>query len=146
MNTKYLVIGFFALGLAVLAYKALAPVGQDPHSIKTTSEQSGAPLVDVDVPELSGLAAEGKVVFDQNCAACHGENASGKDGFAPPLVHEIYEPNHHGDASFQLAVKNGVRSHHWRFGNMPRIEGVNEQEVDKIIAYVRALQKENGIF
>ena len=64
---------------------------------------------------------------------------------APPLVHKIYEPSHHGDAAFLLAAKQGVRAHHWKFGNMPAVEGVTQAGVLNIIAYVRALQKENGI-
>jgi hypothetical protein len=38
-----------------------------------------------------------------------------------------------------------VRAHHWRFGNMPPVDGVNRAEVEKIVAYVRALQRANGI-
>ena len=69
----------------------------------------------------------------------------GRRELPPPLVHKIYEPNHHGDLSFQLAAKNGVRAHHWPFGNMPPIEGVSENEVSEIIVYVRELQRANDI-
>ncbi len=70
-------------------------------------------------------------------------------GWAPkmaPLLCIVYEPNHHGDVAFMMAARNGVQAHHWRYGNMPAIEGVSEQEIVNIIAYVRALQKANGIF
>ena len=146
MNPKYFVMAFFGIGLIVFVYNSIAPKEQDPHSVQTTAGKTGAPLAQVKVPALSGIAAEGKIAFEANCATCHGVNAAGQDGVAPPLVHKIYEPNHHGDASFLLAAKNGVRAHHWRFGNMPPVKSVNEQEVDKIVAYVRALQKANGIF
>ena len=63
----------------------------------------------------------------------------------PPLVHVIYEPSHHGDAAFVLAVRPGVRAHHWPFGNMLPVEGVSDRAVADIIAYVRALQRANGI-
>jgi len=43
------------------------------------------------------------------------------------------------------ACHQGVRGHHWRFGNMPRIEGVGEADVEKIIVYVRETQRANGI-
>ncbi len=110
----------------------------------STSEQSLTHQVAVNVPQLSGAAASGKVVFDRNCVACHGANAGGGPG-GPPLVHKIYEPGHHADISFVLAVKNGVRQHHWSFGSMPPIPGVSEAEVAQIIAYVRTLQRANGI-
>ena len=96
------------------------------------------------VPVLTSEQEAGRVLFDANCATCHGPNASGSDQ-GPPLVHRIYEPSHHGDLAFLLAARQGVRAHHWRFGNMPAIDGVSEDEVVQITAYVRALQRANGI-
>jgi mono/diheme cytochrome c family protein len=84
-------------------------------------------------------------LFTANCALCHGTNADGREGKGPPLIHKIYEPGHHGDASFQSAALNGVRAHHWRFGNMPPVPGIKPKEVDLIIAYVREVQSHNGI-
>ena len=60
-------------------------------------------------------------------------------------MHKIYEPSHHGDESFQLAVAQGVRAKHWRFGNMAALEGLTRADVSAIIAYVRELQRVNGI-
>jgi hypothetical protein len=57
----------------------------------------------------------------------------------------IYEPGHHGDESFQRAAAQGVRAHHWRFGNMPPVEGVTRSDVKMIISYVRDLQRATGI-
>lgn len=103
-----------------------------------------APAVEIVVPELSAAAVEGQIAFEENCAMCHGRNASGTDQ-GPPLVHPIYEPSHHADLAFLLAARNGVRAHHWRFGNMPPVEGVKDREVEGIVAYVRELQRANGI-
>ena len=47
----------------------------------------------------------------------------------PPLVHKIYEPSHHADFAFQRAAAQGVRAHHWKFGNMPKIESVTPDDV-----------------
>lgn len=103
-------------------------------------------MVQVKLPEtLSSNAEVGKRAFDVKCAECHGTNAAGQNGVAPPLVHKIYEPGHHGDGSFLLAAKNGVRAHHWPFGNMPPVEGITDAEVKLIVAYVRELQRANGI-
>lgn len=104
-------------------------------------------IVQVALPEqLSEQEAMGKRAFDAVCAACHGANAQGQVGVAPPLVHKIYEPNHHGDIAFVRAAQNGVIGHHWPFGNMPAVEGITEAEIRDIVAYVRALQRENGIY
>jgi mono/diheme cytochrome c family protein len=106
---------------------------------------AGAAIVEVQVPVLEGDAALGELAFTAKCAACHGKHAGGINGAGPPLVHSIYEPGHHGDMAFYLAARNGVRSHHWRFGDMPPVEGVNDTQIGRIVAFVRALQRENGI-
>lgn len=87
----------------------------------------------------------GEAKFKANCAACHGAGAVGTNQ-GPPLVHKVYEPNHHGDAAFQRAAASGVRAHHWEFGNMPKIDTVTPEDVDEITRYVRWLQKQAGIF
>ena len=87
----------------------------------------------------------GAGAYDAVCAVCHGLNGRGRDGVAPPLVHKIYEPSHHSDMAFVLAAQNGVRAHHWKFGNMPAVEGVTRSEILAIVTYIRALQRANGI-
>ena len=105
----------------------------------------GGPMVEITVPDLSLNARKGKQAFEANCIACHGANAAGRDGSGPPLVHKTYEPGHHGDAAFILAARRGVQSHHWRFGNMPPVENVSDEALVQIVAYVRELQRANGI-
>jgi cytochrome c len=103
-------------------------------------------LAKVIVPEtFSENAKIGKLLYQAKCAACHAVNASGQEGVAPPLVHKIYEPSHHGDESFQRAVSQGVQAHHWRFGNMPPVEGLTRGDVKMIITYIRELQRANSI-
>lgn len=88
--------------------------------------------------------ADGERLFNNNCAGCHGIGAQGSDR-GPTFLSKIYEPSHHADSAFRLAVKKGVRAHHWNFGNMPKISGVSSDEVSQIISYVRWIQRENGI-
>jgi len=87
----------------------------------------------------------GEQKFAAKCSACHGAGGVGTNQ-GPPLVHKIYEPNHHGDEAFQRVAVNGVKAHHWQFGNMPKIEGVTQDDVEQIVKYVRWLQKQAGIF
>lgn len=135
LTPKYVVMGLILLGLSILAFNNLYT-----HGKFSSSKPS------VNVPEqFSPKATAGMRYFNENCAACHGKNAAGGTGNAPPLVHIIYEPSHHGDIAFYRAVEKGVRAHHWKFGNMPPIEGVSETQVGYIIAYVRELQRANGI-
>lgn len=141
------------LGAIFLAAVALIVAAwyftQSDSTMAPVSEGSAVPddaLAAVVVPaSFTDQEQIGQRAFDAVCASCHGVNAQGRDGKAPPLVHKIYEPNHHGDMAFVLAAQNGVRGHHWKFGNMPPVEGVTQSDVMNIVAYVRALQRENGI-
>ena len=104
-------------------------------------------MAQVVVPaEFSPQAQQGEVYYTAACASCHGTNAAGQEGIAPPLVHRIYDPSHHGDMAFVLAARNGVRAHHWPFGDMPPVgQPLTDGELAAIIAYVRELQRANGI-
>jgi cytochrome c len=87
---------------------------------------------------------EGERGYDRSCRACHGPQGTGTEA-GPPLVHRIYQPGHHADAAFQLAVTRGVRAHHWNFGNMPPIPWMDSAAVAKVTAYIRWLQQRAGI-
>ena len=113
---------------------------------KSDADVGNTTLVEVLLPStLSDSAQIGKRAFEAKCVACHGVNAAGQVGVAPPLVHKIYEPSHHGDESFQRAASLGVSAHHWSFGDMPAVEGLTRGDVTMIVAYIRELQRTNGI-
>lgn len=134
-----------ALAAAVWYLTLLASPNVDTQKRGTATLADGA-IVTVQVPVSFSQQEEiGQRAYDAVCATCHGAHAQGRDGIAPPLVHKVYEPGHHGDMAFVLAAKNGVRAHHWKFGNMPAVEDVTQADVMNIVAYVRALQRENGI-
>lgn len=138
------------LGVGLVSWRLLQPtdvlIGHSMTPPDTSAIATGDGIVEVALPaELSGNAQIGKTIFDAKCATCHGSNAAGQNGVAPPLVHKIYEPSHHSDEAFILAAQNGVRSHHWRFGDMPPVEGVTVGDVKMVAAYVRELQRANGI-
>ncbi len=92
----------------------------------------------------TGDFQEGKTLFNDNCAVCHGAAGIGTQ-VGPPLVHPIYKPDHHPDFAFRNAVNSGVEQHHWAFGNMPPRPGLSEGDVDNIICYIRQLQVDEGI-
>ena len=95
-------------------------------------------------PGLMPNPVAGKALYAQHCASCHGADLKGGDK-GPPFLHRIYEPSHHADLAFQLAVRNGVRAHHWPFGDMEPVPGVTPDEVAHITAYIRAEQRKVGI-
>lgn len=134
------VIAVLGLGLVVIGWKFVSP---SPES-RPASNSVLTPGT-VKMAALSGRAKAGKTAFDENCAACHGDNATGTEQ-GPPLLHDTYNPGHHDDKSFLRAVKDGVPRHHWNFGDMPPLPQVSRNETISIIEYVREMQRANGIF
>jgi len=124
----------------------------DNHNMPTVSAAmhgAGAaaapmPADQIVVPKFSAAAEMGRQFFAEKCATCHGENAAGTEQ-GPPFVHKIYEPSHHADFAWVRAVRGGVQAHHWRYGNMPPVEGLTDKQIAWIVEYVRALQRANGI-
>lgn len=129
------------LVVPILLWVACSPSTSESGP-KDTSEQKPMRSSSIKTPTEF---AKGEALFLNHCARCHGTGTVGTNN-GPPLVHKIYEPNHHGDPSFHRAVQMGVQAHHWSFGNMPRIEGVGPGDVDAMVAYVRWLQRQAGIF
>ena len=126
-----LLLGAVLLGTGAIGYRFFSP-------------HHGARPSGFTVPELSEDAGKGKIAFDANCVKCHGPHATGTDK-GPPLIHNFYNPGHHGDMFFRQAVRRGVPRHHWDFGDMPPVPEVSEPEITVIIRYIRELQAANGI-
>ena len=142
MNRNYLLVGACAVAAAA-AYILLRPA--PANDVVNTAPPEGSAMVAIQMPPIDGNAAIGQRIFENACVACHGTNAVGVEGAGPPLIHVIYEPSHHADESFQRAVALGVRSHHWRFGDMPPVEGLTRGDVAMVVAYIREIQRANGI-
>lgn len=141
---------FFALAALLLSGAlVIAACGGSDGDYQTaethdTHEADDAALADLTTGELSEAARAGEKLFSANCSACHGATANGTNQ-GPPLVHRIYEPGHHSNASFVIAVARGVRAHHWDFGNMPAVPDLEIDEIHQVICYVRELQLSSGI-
>lgn len=120
------------------------------HTVHVTALLLGLGLAACATPSTIDTAAAvgdpvaGEVLYQNNCAQCHGVDLRGTDK-GPPHLDKVYEPSHHADISFQLAVDRGVPSHHWDFGPMPPIEGLTTEDVADMVAYVREQQRAVGI-
>lgn len=122
------------MAVGLVAVLAVAACGDSSTDEPAAENDAGA----------SFTSADGAELYAQGCASCHGADLMGTDQ-GPPFLDAVYEPGHHGDASFFLAVARGTRAHHWNFGNMPPIEGLSDEQVSAIVAFVRARQAEAGI-
>ena len=89
----------------------------------------------------SGAGAE---LYAQSCASCHGSDLRGTD-VGPPHLSQVYAPDHHPDESFRAAITQGTRAHHWDFGDMAPVEGLTDEEIDQVIAFVREQQEIHGL-
>lgn len=127
------------IGIAVLvAIMVVAVVAFGNRSVDPGPDAgTGIPIQD---PEL---VAAGEVVYQASCAVCHGSDLRGTDQ-GPSHLSVVYEPNHHGDIAFILAAKNGVRQHHWPFGDMAPVPGLSDEELEAVVAYVRENQRIRG--
>jgi mono/diheme cytochrome c family protein len=123
------------IALAILITLAAVSCGGSPGTASAPTAPTGPAPAEY---------ARGEQLFNQTCAQCHGLRGSGTQQ-GPPLVHKVYEPSHHADLTFLLAVRRGVTQHHWQFGNMPPQPNVTDEEIKAITGYIRWLQREVGI-
>jgi mono/diheme cytochrome c family protein len=86
-----------------------------------------------------GDAVAGEVVYQANCAGCHGSAGEGA-AEGPPLVHEMYAEAVFSDEAFVAAVRTGASTDAWDFPLMPAMPGLSATDVSDVLAYVRSLQ------
>ncbi len=91
----------------------------------------------------SAGAETGASLYAANCASCHGQDLRGTEK-GPSHLSVVYEPNHHPDESFQRAIEQGVRAHHWNFGNMQPVPGLDPAQIAAIVAFIRDTQDREG--
>ena len=116
-----------AIGLGIALAVAAAACGAD------SADDSAPPAA----------ASEGATLYNANCASCHGSDLRGT-ALGPSHLSIVYEPGHHPDDSFRAAISDGVTPHHWPFGAMPPVIGLDDDEIDAIIAYIREVQQREG--
>jgi len=134
---KFLLPVVIALIAAACSSGAESASDGPPRDPMTGKTEFNIPVQD---PQL---AAEGEPLYQASCAACHGSDLRGT-AVGPPHLSVIYNPEHHGDGAFAVAAVNGVKAHHFSFGNMPPIAGITEGDFARILAYVRETQRTEG--
>jgi mono/diheme cytochrome c family protein len=85
----------------------------------------------------------GRQLYGGACAMCHGADLRGT-ARGPSQLSQVYEPSHHSDEAYRNAVKNGVRAHHWKFGDMPSLPEFPDDAIRDVIAYIRSEQQKQG--
>lgn len=137
MTTEARIMKFPRAAATMLLAAVLAGCGEnDP--------EAGRQRFHLPPEEFEADAATGRRLFLAHCVECHGRRAQGTDR-GPPLVDPVYRRSHHADLTIHFAVRDGVREHHWDFGDMPPQPQISPEEAGHIIAYIRGLQRQAGI-
>ena len=121
-----LLVGFIA-GLLLVVPAALAT--EESPEATDTAEDSGE----------DRLLAEGRVVFEANCVACHQADGRGVAGVFPPLLDnpsvddtdylvEVIRNGLSGEITVGGAVYDGA---------MPAFAALDDEQVDSLVAYVQ---------
>ena len=95
--------------------------------------------------EIPFHLARGQLLYEKYCSSCHGIDLAGSNE-GPPLLHAFYKPSHHGDQSFYRAALQGVKQHHWEFGDMKPVTGMTPKKVESVVSFVRFYQKQKKLY
>jgi mono/diheme cytochrome c family protein len=107
-------------GLSPFLQPATAAGSQKDQPTKTTSSITNGPFEE--------QVKQGHILFDRNCAHCHGEDARGDEG---PSLYDLSK----SDARITRIIKQGIK------GEMPTFgKKLNDADVQALIAYLRTLR------
>ncbi len=138
MRKQLTIVPLLIISLTAAAQQI--PSGMPSHQMGNSKEKAN-----IQRPRVPFKYSLGMNRFRALCSSCHGKWGDGtKQG--PPLLHPFYKPSHHADVTFYRAALQGVQAHHWTFGDMPKVVGATKQDIDKILPFIRWLQKQNGIY
>ena len=126
IEVKGIILGLAAaLGLLGAAF-GLSPLfqpGTGANKEVRAKTISVAPTV-----TAAGDAGRGRILFDHNCAHCHGEDARGDEG---PNLYNLAK----SDARITAIIKGGIK------GEMPTFaKKFRDEDVQALIAYLRTLK------
>lgn len=146
MRCSWLAAAGLAAALGILSGCDTGTAGASPGDQGRTA---GKPLAEIEGLKDAALIAQGRTLFENNCAQCHGTNAVGAtnwrqrqpDGsFPPPPLNGTAHAWHHPLAQLRAVIREGSPS-----GNMPAWSGrLTEREIDAVIAYFHSLWPEEA--
>jgi mono/diheme cytochrome c family protein len=96
------------------------------------------------LPALSGLAADGKAIYEKECAKCHGadgkgQTAMGKRSGAKDYTDPKVQAELKDEAAIK-AVKEGYKNKEGKIVMKPA-EGLSDDDAKAVVAYMRTFKK-----
>jgi len=96
-------------------------------------------------PELTVSGKLGRIIVNEQCAECHGEDATGNSRNGPPLMHPMYREEIFPDFHFRRVLKEGRPSRAWQFGPMPAQPQLSDEDITNVIAFIREVHDATGV-
>ncbi|MGH9619449.1 MAG: c-type cytochrome [Bryobacteraceae bacterium] len=124
MQRKLLYSLFATAILLPLPGMAQPPAKAPAHSRRAART---AQFLGLGPPPDQAAAKKGKVLFGQNCAACHGENARGGEG--PNLLRSLVVLHDEKGEAIGKVVRSGP-------GQMPAFTNLTQQQIYQIAEYL----------
>jgi mono/diheme cytochrome c family protein len=92
------------------------------------------------VPQVQGDPNNGAVLYDQNCAMCHGTNGEGRVGATLDRVWTSIRP----DLTVENTIRNGVEGSVMPAWSVENGGPLAEEQIDDIVAYILTLSEDRG--
>ena len=125
------------IGLGLISCPAAVFVVFGTSGLDAFDESPSVPVSSLSI-QLGGIA------FAEECASCHGRTARGTER-GPDLIHPDYGPGRRSDAQFRRAIREGKQARRAGYQNMPPAMNGSERHLNRLIVFLREVQRANGI-
>lgn len=94
----------------------------------------------IPVPQVQGDPNNGALLYDQNCAMCHGANGEGRVGATLDRVWTSIRP----DLTVENTIRNGVPGSVMPAWSVENGGPLSEAHIDDIVSYIMTLSEDRG--
>ena len=125
------------LGLGLMSCPAVIFVVFGTSGLDAIDESASVPVSSLSF-QLGGIA------YAKECTECHGRTARGTVR-GPNLIHPDYGPGKRSDAQFSQALREGKQARRAGYLDMPAVQDRSERNLKQLVAFLREVQRANGI-
>ena len=93
------------------------------------------------LPNVAGDPNRGGVLFDENCAVCHGSNGQGRVGATLAKSWAGVRP----DLSIKASIANGIAGSQMPAWSQANGGPLSEQEIDDLVTFIIAMGEQNPV-